>query len=57
MGLLASLGELVAVKATLAEALAAETESVTVAMNAMNAIEFDETTTAETLTIVENKAV
>ena len=52
--MLASLGELVAVKATLAEALAAETESVTVAMNA---IEFDETTTAETLTIVENKAV
>ena len=55
--MLASLGELVAVKATLAEALAAETESVTVAMNANVVIDFDETTTAETLTIVENKAV
>ena len=55
--MLASLGELVAVKGTLAEALAAETESVTVAMNANVVIDFDETTTAETLTIVENKAV
>lgn len=55
--MLASLGELVAVKGTLAEALAAETESVTVAMNANVVIDFDETTTAETLTIVKNKAV
>ena len=55
--MLASLGDMVAVEKTLAEALASATESVTVFFNANVVIDFMKTVTAETLTIVENKTM